>query len=176
MNLIDENLIKITVAERMVNKTPDKVSLEPIIYRRKDGAQNEYEIEYAKQDTRLLSNVIRDKNTRRDTADDIWRHLEHGIHALLWNSRGIHSLDTTGLINRRESWMRLRAKFPSSASTWKKTRIVDLLPPLVNEFSKARSTTRQNNAFLLFTPLLLFRTFIINVALRTTNTIRFVVR
>ena len=71
MNLIDENLIKITVAERMVNKTPDKVSLEPIIYRRKDGAQNEYEIEYAKQDTRLLSNVIRDKNTRRDTADDI---------------------------------------------------------------------------------------------------------
>lgn len=72
--------------------------------------------------------------------------------------------------------MRLRAKFPSSASTWKKTRIVDLLPSLVNEFSKARSTTRQNNAFLLFTPLLLFRTFVINVALRTTNTIRFVVR
>lgn len=35
MNLIDENLIKITVAERMVNKTPDKVSLEPIIYRGK---------------------------------------------------------------------------------------------------------------------------------------------
>ena len=34
-----------------------------------DGA--EYEIEYAKQDARLLSNVIRDKNTRRDTADDI---------------------------------------------------------------------------------------------------------
>lgn len=52
-----------------MNKT---FSSQPIISKeegKKDGA--EYEIEYAKQDARLLSNVIRDKNTRRDTADDI---------------------------------------------------------------------------------------------------------
>lgn len=100
---------------------------------------------------------------------DIWRHLSSMVYTRHYGTVGAFIRWIHGLINRRESWMRLRAKFPL---VFIPKNVDHRSPPrrIANEFWKECDSPRgeitRRDEWKFFHPSYLFLFRFVNVALR----------